>query len=464
MGMPFDSPLFLLIFLPAVLGAFALAPKVSRQGLLLAVSLVFYAMGDAASLVVFAVSVAGNMLLGLGIERSRGRARTLVTACGVAANLGLLAYAKYFTFAISQFSGLEGLKHLGPSSLPLGISFFTFSAVAYLVDIHRGTCPAQTNPIRFGLFMTFFAKITAGPIARFQDMFPGPDRVPGPGLEDVAEGLRRLALGLAKKTLVAGRLGPLADAAFTQPVGQLDMGTAWLGLVCYALQLYFDFSGYTDMALGLGRIFGYKLPENFNYPYISQSVREFWRRWHMTLSGWFRDYLYIPLGGGRVATWKVYRNLLVVFALCGLWHGAAWNFVVWGLWHGVFLVLERTAVGRMLDKAPRPVRHAYALLAVGLGWVFFRASSLGAAVDYLQAMVSFSFGGFAYTWMVLMNRQTLVVLAVAVIGCAPVLGPLKARLGRIGDLAQTVLPPALLAAALLAMAAGTHTPFIYAQF
>ncbi|MFP5223682.1 MAG: MBOAT family O-acyltransferase [Acidobacteriota bacterium] len=472
--MPVDSPHFLLAFLPALLLLHSLTPARGRTLLLLGASLAFYALSGASSLVVFVASIAMNLLLGIGIGSASGQARRVLLTVGVAANLGLLAWSKYYLFALAQLPqaadpALAILRPLAPSGMPLGVSFFTFSAIAYLVDIARDKAAPETNPVRFGLFMAFFPKITAGPIARFQDMFPPGESAPGrPSLEDMRQGLARMAVGLAKKLLLAGSLGPLADAAFKLPAAELDMGTAWLGLICYSLQLYFDFSGYTDMAVGLGRMFGYHLPENFNYPYSSQSVREFWRRWHITLSSWFRDYLYIPLGGGRVAPWKVQRNLLIVFALCGLWHGASWSFVIWGLWHGVFLAMERTGLGRVLDALPRPARHAYALLAVGLGWVFFRAADLTSALAYMQALFSFNWNGFDYTWMVRVNRATLTMLVLALIGSVPAVPWLASRLDAASSVLRPVLarllPPALLAAAILQMAAGTHTPFIYAQF
>ena len=471
--MPVDSPLFLLAFLPVLLGLYCLSPAGWRSGLLLAASLLFYAISDATSLPLFALSILFNMFMGVAIERTAATARKALLALGVSANLLFLAWSKYLTFLMAQIPGLEFLKPLAPAAMPLGVSFFTFSAVAYLVDIGRGSGRAEKNPVRFGLFLAFFPKIIAGPITRWRDMFPGTDQsgqsgqsgqVGQPSLEDVRQGLVRLSVGLGKKVLIAGAMAPMADAAFGEPAGHLDMGTAWLGLVSYALQLYFDFSGYTDMALGLGRVFGYRLPENFNYPYVSQSVREFWRRWHMTLSSWFRDYLYIPLGGGRVAPWRIQLNLLIVFVLCGLWHGASWSFVVWGLWHGVFLALERTALGRALDRLPRPLRHGYAILAVGLGWVFFRATDLSHALEYFQALAGLNSGSFDYTWMVRVNREYLLVLALAVAGSAPAVPWLAARLGSVSDLAGRLLPPALLALALFQLAAGTHSPFIYAQF
>ncbi len=459
--MPVDSPLFLLAFLPLALLAHWLCPRSGRTGLLLALSLLFYALSDIASLPLFLGMACFTMLAGLGIERAGGPARSVLLVLGVAGNLAFLVWAKYFLFFLAQIPGLEKLASLAPASLPLGVSFFTFSAVSYLADVAAGRVQAGRGPARFGLFLAFFPKIAAGPIARWSDMRGEPA---APNAQDLREGLTRVALGLGKKVLLAGGLGPMADQAFALRPDQLDAGTAWLGLVSYSLQLYFDFSGYTDMAVGLGLIFGYRLPENFNYPYISQSVREFWRRWHMTLSTWFRDYLYIPLGGGRGEAWRVQRNLLIVFVLCGLWHGASWSFVVWGLWHGVFLALERSPVGKALDALPRPLRHLYALLAVGLGWVFFRATDFTQAVGYLRALVDFGADGFAYTWRVRVNREYLAVLGVALVAATPVLPWLGQRLGRAGDLAGRALAPALLALALMQLAAGTYSPFIYAQF
>jgi alginate O-acetyltransferase complex protein AlgI len=462
--MPVDSPLFLLAFLPVLLGLFVLCPVSARNILLLAASLLFYSLSDPVSLPVFALSIAFNMLMGLAIERASGSSRHNMLALGVSANLILLAWSKYLTFLMAQIPGLGFLQAVAPGSMPLGVSFFTFSAIAYLVDIGRRQGKAERSIVRFGLFMAFFPKITAGPITRWRDMFPDAGQPGRPSLEDVREGLIRMAIGLAKKVLIAGAMGPMADAAFGEPAGHLDMGTAWLGLMSYSLQLYFDFSGYTDMAVGIGRMFGYKLPENFNYPYVSQSVREFWRRWHMTLSSWFRDYLYIPLGGGRVAPWKIQRNLLIVFVLCGLWHGASWSFVVWGLWHGVFLAMERTAVGKALDKLPRPLRHVYGLLAVGIGWVFFRAADFTQAVAYLQALAGLNSSGFEYTWMVRMTREYMTLLAVGLAGCIPSVPWLAERLGMAGTIAGRIAVPVFLALALMQLAAGSHSPFIYAQF
>lgn len=446
-----DSPLFLYYFLPLTLAGFFLAPEWARAAVLLAASLVYCFLADAAGLPVLLGAAVGNWWLGRRIGWADGAARARLTAVGVAVNIGLLAVYKYGSWAA-----------------PLGISFFIFQAVAYLVDVKRGTTPAEPGLARFTLAMAFFPKITAGPIARFGPLFPELAR-PRPSPEGFRDGAFRFAVGLAKKTLVAGTLAPVADAAFAQ--GTLDMGTAWLGLACYTAQIYFDFSGYTDMAVGLGRLFGVALPENFNHPYVATSVRDFWRRWHISLSTWFRDYLYIPLGGGRVAPWRVRCNLLVVFALCGVWHGATLNFLAWGLWHGAFLSMERTSVGRWLDRLPAVLRHGYLLGAVMLGWVLFRATDAGLATAYFQGLFSFSLDGFAHTWAVHVDRQKLTALAGAVLFSMPLEGAWQRLVSSFGDRAavvtewcRTAALAGLLAASAMAIAAGAYAPFIYARF
>ncbi len=451
--MTLDGPLFLYYFLPFVLGVFFLCPRAGRVWVLLGASLVYFFLADAAGMPVLVGATLGNFLLARAAGRASPRGRAGLTALGVVANIGLLAFYKY-----------------GPFPAPLGISFFTFQAVAYLVDVKRGTMPAETSLTRFSLAMALFPKITAGPIARFGPLLADMGKL-CPTLEDFRQGAWRFAVGLAKKTLIAATLAPLADAAFAKSGGP-DMGTAWLGLACYTAQLYFDFSGYTDMALGLGRMFGLCLPENFDHPYVSKSVREFWRRWHISLSTWFRDYLYIPLGGSRVAPWRVRCNLLVVFTLCGVWHGATVNFLVWGLWHGLFLSMERTRLGRLLDASPAAVRHGYALLAVMLGWVLFRAPDLPGAWAYFRGLFSFSLDGFAYTLATGVDRAKLVALCAAVLFSLPLAGVWEKCLARlagrrqalVSGLAQTVALPLLLAAAAMQIAAGTFSPFIYARF
>ncbi len=475
--MSLESPLFLFLFLPAALAGFLLSPCRARPYVMLVASMAFYTLGDVSALPVLIGSILVNFALGLALERTRGTARGRhLLVLGLAANILFLAKAKYLGFVLSALPSvnLAGIDSItGPP--PLGISFFTFQAVAYLMDVSRGGIAAESNLTRFALYLSFFPKIAAGPIARYAGMLPGLCE-PRPSLTDFASGLSRFAVGLAKKALLAGTLGPVADAAFSpRPMGgALDMATAWIGLLAYTAQIYFDFSGYTDMAVGLGRAFGIALPENFDHPYVSRSVREFWRRWHISLSTWFRDYLYIPLGGGRVSPARVTRNLLVVFVLCGLWHGANWTFVVWGLWHGVFLIAERTRAGRALDTMPVAVRHAYGLLAVMLGWVFFRSADLSQAVSFLGALFSFRFEGVEYTWITSVTRQAMVAFGAAVVFSLPLGGLVRTLgdfLGRFGPLgrgailaARAVTPAALLLLSAMQLAAGTYSPFIYARF
>jgi alginate O-acetyltransferase complex protein AlgI len=478
----FNSPIFVFLFLPLILLLYYAMPRKGRNALLLSASLLFCAWGDVYSLRVLVTSILGNYVLGLIMDRTDSRkSKRVVLGLAVSLNLALLLYFKYLKFAIANVAalGLAASGHFDFSGwhLPLGISFFTFAAIAYQVDIYAERTRADRNLVDFGLYLSHFAKLIAGPIVRYRDV-AAELKTRETTLEGFAEGARRFVIGLGKKVLVANSVAVFADEAFKSP-GGIDMPTAWLGIACYTIQLYFDFSGYSDMAIGLGRMFGFTFMENFNYPYISQSIHEFWRRWHISLSTWFRDYLYIPLGGNRVSEVRMYVNLALVFLLCGLWHGASWNFIVWGAYHGVFLIMERAGLGRALKRAWRPVRHLYAVVAIMIGWVFFRADDLTQAVSYLHAMFSFSFDSFDYYYMNFVNKQLLLVLMVGIIGSAPVLGlpgRLRERLARRNkgrmlsfyDLNSSVITVALVICLFIAsamqLAVSTYSPFIYAKF
>ena len=457
-------------------------PRKGRSPLLLAASLLFCAWGDVHSLRVLILSILGNYVFGLILERAHPRAsRRVILGLALSANLALLLYYKYLRFAVVNLAALEMVdaSHFDFVGwrLPLGISFFTFAAIAYQVDIYAARTRAERNLINFGLYLSHFAKLVAGPIVRYRDV-AGELKARETTLEGFAEGVQRFVIGLGKKVLVANSVAVFADEAFKNP-GGLDMPTAWLGLACYTIQLYFDFSGYSDMAIGLGRMFGFTFMENFNYPYISQSIHEFWRRWHISLSSWFRDYLYIPLGGNRVAAARNTFNLTVVFLLCGLWHGASWNFLVWGAYHGVFLVTERAGLGRVLKGLWRPLRHLYAMVVIMIGWVFFRADDLAQALSYLRAMFSCSFDGFDYYTMTFVNKQLLLVLMVGVIGSAPVPALLKRLRERIEmrnhglwlsfyelncALVVVAFVIGIFIASAMQLAITTYSPFIYAKF
>src|SRR5262245_34022819 len=388
-GMVFSSSIFVFFFLPLALAIHFAAPRRFRNVALFLVSLLFYAWGEKGFVFLMLASIGLNYGIGRWLEARNVRG---VLALGIVLNLALLIVYKYANFFIANLNLILPQPIVyKPIHLPIGISFFTFEAIAYLVDIHRRDATAQRSPASFGLFMTLFPHLIAGPVVRYRDVAAAiASRTITSAI--FASGVRRFIIGLAKKLLLANALGLTADKLFALSPDQLAPSAAWLGVVCYTLHIYFDFSGYSDMAIGLGRLFGFELCENFRYPYAATSVTDFWRRWHMSLSTWFRDYLYIPLGGNRRGPWRTCFNLCVVFALCGLWHGASWTFLVWGVFHGLFLAVERVGLGRLLEKIPSPLRHGYTMLAVMAGWVLFKSETLGQALGYLGAMAGLSAG------------------------------------------------------------------------
>jgi alginate O-acetyltransferase complex protein AlgI len=357
--------------------------------------------------------------------------------------------------------------------LPIGISFFTFHAISYVVDVYRGDAIAQKSPVHAALYLLLFPQLIAGPIIRYRDI-AGQLARRRATVDDFAIGVRRFVIGLGKKILIANIVAGPADKLFTTPAAQLTAGQAWLAIVCYTLQIYFDFSGYSDMAIGLGRMFGFHFPENFRWPYIARSVQEFWRRWHITLSTWFRDYLYVPLGGSRTTPARTYANLVTVFFLCGLWHGASWNFVVWGLFHGAFLVLERLGLAAAVKRVWRPLQHGYLLIVVMTGWVFFRAETLGEALGFLKALAGLNRGvtGTPMTVAWFLTPELLLAIAAGILGSAPLgealSGWRQARPAAAGSWRWDALITAglliVLVASAMQVAAGSYNPFIYFRF
>jgi alginate O-acetyltransferase complex protein AlgI len=480
--MTFASIPFLFYFLPLFIAAYYAAP--AKNLVLLAGSLVFYAWGEPVLVLVLIASTGVNHLIG---ARLAERPRAALLAVGIVLNLAALASFKYLGFFAENLSRLiEALG--GPtaafdieSRLPLGISFFTFQSISFLIDIHRRDAPAPKRWVDTALFISMFPQLIAGPIVRFktvESQIQSRRHTP----ERFSDGARLFILGLAQKVLLANVFAWPADQAFGADPSFLTARAAWAGVICYTLQIYFDFAGYSNMALGLGRMFGFRLPRNFDFPYTAQSVTEFWRRWHITLSQWFRDYLYIPLGGSRGGRWRTYRNLVVVFLLCGFWHGAAWAFVAWGAYHGLFLVLERVGLGRLLAAAPAVVRHGYLILVVALGWVPFRTEDLGLALGYYGALFDFSRDA-SLEWKHIVSSDAEYIL---VIGVVVALWPLVRR--PIAALARTLSrlwPPGVREASPVAtartlagfaaltvllflsatlLAGGVYNPFIYFRF
>lgn len=476
--MVFSSVIFLCLFLPIVLGGYYLLPKREAKNLwLIAASLLFYAFSGLWYVLLLLFSVFCNYLAGLFVSGRKG-----VLYVAVAVNLGVLGVFKYLTFLVRTVNQLPGVAIAVPSIvLPVGISFFTFQGLSYVIDVYRNERLKSTRFRDVLLYIALFPQLVAGPIVRYEDVA---DEIKSRRhtLEQLANGLRRFIIGLSKKLMIADVCGSVVTLIYSAKSSALDSRTAWLAAVCYLIQIYFDFSGYSDMAIGLGLCFGFHFKENFNYPYISASIQEFWRRWHISLSTWFREYLYIPLGGNRKGKAKTYRNKLMVFFCTGLWHGANWTFIIWGLWHGFFIVAEDAAkklfgLGKHGKNRRNPVeivlKHLYTLLVVLIGFVIFRADNMGQAFSMIGAMFS-GIRASAQTGLLLaqcLTPLTMFALLFGLVGSTPVL-PMVCRkaeqqtgsvyvclrvLSYVGALI-------LLLVDILHLSAASYVPFIYFQF
>lgn len=466
--MLFSSVLFLWVFLPIVLVVNYILSKVSFQReetryfvknlFLLFASLFFYAWGGISYLFLMLFSILLNFLGGYAVGRLAGsplRRRIFLWAV-VAVNLGLLFYFKYFN--------MLGLWEV---TLPIGISFFTFQAMSYVFDVYRGKVPIQDSLCDFALYVSLFPQLIAGPIVQYGDVAKQL-RSRKESLSAFFSGQKRFCYGMAKKVIIANTMAEVADQIWALEMTELGAPVAWLGMVAYTLQIYFDFSGYSDMAIGMGRMLGFRFRENFDYPYTSLSVREFWRRWHISLSSWFREYVYIPLGGSRGTLFKTCRNLVIVFILTGIWHGANFTFWAWGLYYAVLMLLERLFLGRLLDKNPvKPLNWAYTMFAVMVGWVFFRSDSLPSAAEYIRQL--FNFGASEYSILSFLSMKVLLVLAAAILCSGFLQRALKGLWEKARDnflvwTADSVLQLALLAYSIVLIASGMYNPFIYFQF
>jgi alginate O-acetyltransferase complex protein AlgI len=444
--MLFTSPTFLFYFLPVTVALYFLALRVSlslANLILLLLSILFYSWGELVYLPLFLSSLLLNYLTALALSKFQSY-RKLVLALGIGINLSILIFFKYVP-AIFDFN----------LRLPLGISFFTFHGISYIVDIYRGSILLGTGIIETGLYIALFPQLIAGPIIRYKEISKQLFARSHSAVM-VEQGIARFIIGLAKKTLIANEMALVADRVFSIDSAELSTASAWLGIVAYSLQIYFDFSGYSDMAIGLGRIFGFQFPENFNLPYTARSIREFWQRWHITLSLWFRDYLYIPLGGNRGGELKTARNLLIVFLLCGLWHGASWNFVLWGALHGMFLSLERTKFSQLIGQGL--IARSYTLLVVVLLWVPFRADTLEFSIIFWKALFSLTSASFTInkSLFIIINLKFIVVLFFAIL--------LSFGLLESGLRKNFFCLAVLFLLSLSSIAAGSYNPFIYFRF
>ncbi len=483
--MLFSSLLFIYGFLPLVLMLHYFLPKKHRNKLLLAASLLFFAWGGVSYSFILIFSLLVNYLIGIQIDQHRGTVlakRYLLLGISLnLANLILFKYAGFLTWNLNWILLQLGLSTINIPNilLPLGISFYTFQAMSYLIDLYRNEAQVQKNFFRLSLYISFFPQLIAGPIVRYQHLARQlTNRVNH--LTGFSYGIQRFSLGLAKKVLIANPMGFVADQAFSIPAAELNSVTAWIGILAYTFQIYFDFSGYSDMAIGLGRMFGFKLPENFNFPYMARSVREFWQRWHITLSDWFKNYLYFPLGGSRKSSARVILNLLIVFFATSIWHGASWNFVIWGMTHGIFMMLERLGWGRILDRLWRPIQHFYALFIIVVTRVFFRAEGFENAWTYFLELFRFNFSNVHITVLPHVTTNYFFVLTlVAILSATPFWLNLGRRLQslslhnrwqghpyaiRLQSISFVLLALSGLAFSTVLLVGDTYNPFIYFRF
>ncbi|WP_387964118.1 MBOAT family O-acyltransferase [Geojedonia litorea] len=422
--MLFSSPLFLFLFLPFSLLLYYLTPKKFKNTFLLLASLFFYTWGERELVILILLSTFVDYSCGIIISNGKRKTGLFLS---ILFNTGILAYFKYSNFVLTNFIEflslfsveVETATYFSNIVLPLGISFYTFQTMSYTIDVYLRKVKATRNFINFATYVTFFPQLIAGPIVRYK-IIENQLVSRNTTTKQFSEGVERFIIGLSKKMIIANNCAFLADNIFSLHNSDLSAYLAWIGVIAYGFQIYFDFSGYSDMAIGLGKMFGFDFPENFNYPYISQSIREFWRRWHITLSNWFKDYVYISLGGNRKGVKITYINLLVVFFITGLWHGANWTFIAWGLFHGFFIIVERIGFDKILEKLPKVISHLYLLLVVSISWVFFRSENITDALNYIQSMFSFNLTTNLDFMKFLISKEIMFVLILATVFSTPV--------------------------------------------
>lgn len=470
--MVFSSVVFLFRFLPLFFILYYLAPGRGKNVVLFLGSLFFYAWGEPVYVLLMLFSTVADYIHGRLLERARGKgAAKRVLLSSVLINVSVLCFFKYADFLIGTVNGVTGLSiPLLNLPLPIGISFYTFQTMSYTIDVYRGEAKAQRNFLDFGVYVTMFPQLIAGPIVKYRDVEAWLHKR-NLSLEAVGGGMKRFCIGLAKKVLLANSIGELWELVSGMELGGMSMATAWVGILAFGFQIYFDFSGYSDMAIGMGEMLGFHFPENFQYPYISASVTEFWRRWHISLGSWFREYVYIPLGGNRKGRLRQILNILVVWMLTGIWHGAGWNFLLWGLWFALALILEKLFLGKVLDWLPGVVGGLYTMLVVMGGWALFALETPGEILGYLQALT-----GVGHS---LMDRQALylgreygVLLLIAAAASTPLASMAAAELRSrqtglsiaLYRLGEKVLPALLLILSIAGIVDASYNPFLYFRF
>lgn len=454
--MLFDSPIFIFLFLPGVLFGYFVVPKFFKNIFLLLASFFFYAWGDLQNVIILISIIAINYCAGIWIEKYKSKSK-IILILTVLINVGILFSGKYLIFFLRIFK--LPTTHLSPV-IPLGISFIVFRIISYLIDIYRNTIKGEKNILHFSLYIMLFPIIIAGPIVRYVDIgksLTGRKET----LPLFSDGITRFIIGLGKKMIIANAMAPVVNTIFQLPSSELTFGLSWLAIISYTLQIYFDFSGYSDMAIGIGNMLGFTFKENFNYPYMSSSIKEFWQRWHISLSSWFRDYIYIPLGGNRHGTSRTYLHIFITFLLTGFWHGANFTFIVWGVYFGLFLSFEKF-LNSPLRMVWKPIRHLYTLTVVTIGWVFFRSESLTQAVSFLKTMIGINNGGSTASIRVFLTNEYILIFLISLFGATPFLSKISDKWK--SSFISIIILVCILLYSLAQLAGATHSSFIYFKF
>ena len=469
--MLFSSMSFIYVFLPIVLFFYLVSKKDLHNPILLLASIIFYAWGEPRYLAIMLLTIILNYCGAICIEKYPNK-KKISLVITIFSNLGFLIYFKYFNFLIENCNNLFH-SNLEPLNIimPIGISFYTFQAISYLIDVYREECKAQRDIYKLALFICLFPQLIAGPIVKYHDIA---DQIESREVtfDKVSIGVKRFIIGLSKKILIANTMGAIVDKIFVQDPHNFSHAVAWLGSIAYTFQLYFDFSGYSDMAIGLGLIFGFKFMENFNYPYISKSITEFWRRWHISLSTWFKQYVYIPLGGNRVGKIMTLRNLGIVFLLTGIWHGAEWTFVLWGIWHGIFIVIEKSFNIKEFESKTHSLgvnilRHLYCISIFLIGWVIFRADNIKYAFDYLMSMfgiLQLNSDKFLYSWAYYVDKYEIIIFVAAILCCMPIFKNMIFIENKFIKSLVNIWLLIMFFLSTITIASSTYNPFIYFRF
>lgn len=467
--MLFSSVTFLFFFLPIVIGSYYILPHKVRNYVLLFYSIIFYAWGGLAYLPLLIISIVMNYVFGLKInkyeENQKKQKGILILA--IILNVLFLGLFKYTNFIVDNINIVFNLNISVPTiPLPIGISFYTFQAMSYVIDVYRKDGKVQKNPFNLALYVSMFPQLVAGPIVRYQTV---DDQIINRehSFEKFNLGVERFIIGLFKKVIISNGVGELSTLIYGLIDNQMSVSVAWLGAIAYTLQIYFDFSGYSDMAIGLGKMLGFEFLENFNYPYISRSVSEFWRRWHISLGSWFRDYIYIPLGGNRVSKVNIYRNLFIVWLVTGIWHGASWNFILWGLYFGLFIMLERAFLQKVLNKLWKPIQHIYLMIIVIFGWVLFSMPNLSRTIEYCKVMLCIGDYPFINGYTTFYINEYWIVILIGIVGSLPIWKYFKSKSDifvKIDKIFRPIIMVLTLLITILYLVNSTFNPFIYFNF